>query len=285
MFETTYRFLRFPGGKARAFTTSYDDGVGADLRLMELMRQYGIRGTFNLNYHVVSDEDIDVAEKPTYRLSRRQLATYYQDFEIATHGATHPFYRDLPTASAVYVIVRDREGLEGMFGRIIRGHAFANGSYKRETLEALRLSGIIYARTVGSTGGFVLPEDFLEFHPTCHHRDPRLSSLLDTFLAPARYAVYPRLFSLWGHAYEFETDGNWSLIEEVFKRVGGREEVYYGGMEEIVSYCLAYRQLVFSMDSKRIHNPTATPIWIATDRTETESICIAPGETVVMDER
>ncbi len=33
----------------KIFTISYDDGSKGDLRLIELMKKYGIRGTFNLN--------------------------------------------------------------------------------------------------------------------------------------------------------------------------------------------------------------------------------------------
>lgn len=41
--------MRFPGGKLKAMTFSYDDGVSADYRLVELMRKYYIKGTFNIN--------------------------------------------------------------------------------------------------------------------------------------------------------------------------------------------------------------------------------------------
>ena len=41
--------LRFPEGKSKAFTMSYDDGVVQDKRLIELMKANGIKGTFNLN--------------------------------------------------------------------------------------------------------------------------------------------------------------------------------------------------------------------------------------------
>lgn len=40
--------LLFPGGKIRAFTMSYDDGVVQDRRLAPLLREYGIKCTFNL---------------------------------------------------------------------------------------------------------------------------------------------------------------------------------------------------------------------------------------------
>ena len=41
--------LRFPEGKTKAFTLSYDDGVVQDRRLAAMFNQYGVKGTFNLN--------------------------------------------------------------------------------------------------------------------------------------------------------------------------------------------------------------------------------------------
>ena len=40
--------LVFPGGKGKACTLSYDDGVVQDRRLAELLRRYGVKCTFNL---------------------------------------------------------------------------------------------------------------------------------------------------------------------------------------------------------------------------------------------
>ena len=44
-----YRFLRFPGGKAKAVTFSYDDGCRHDIRLARKLTEHGIRCTFNIN--------------------------------------------------------------------------------------------------------------------------------------------------------------------------------------------------------------------------------------------
>ena len=44
-----YRFLRFPEGKFKAVTFSYDDGCRADIKLSEMLCKYGLWGTFNLN--------------------------------------------------------------------------------------------------------------------------------------------------------------------------------------------------------------------------------------------
>ena len=41
--------LLFPGGKRKALTLSYDDGVEQDITLMGILDKYGIKCTFNLN--------------------------------------------------------------------------------------------------------------------------------------------------------------------------------------------------------------------------------------------
>ncbi len=276
-----HKFMRFPGGKFKAFSMSYDDGVGTDLRLMEIMRQNGLKGTFNLNGAApgMPDEDINIEQTPTHRMSLNQLKKYYGDFEVATHGYTHPFYRDLPQTAVIFDIVKDREVLEDLFGRIIRGHALPNGSYNKETIEALRACGIIYSRTTKATKTFDIPEDWLEYHPTAHHEHGILE-LADRFLAPTGRGTSPWFFCLWGHSYEFERADNWELIEEFAKKIGGHDEVYYGGMQEIVEYVNAYRSLVYSIDSRRIYNPSAIDIWITPNCLSQEIICIHAGETV-----
>ena len=36
-------FMRFPGGKSKALTLSYDDGVAQDIRLIEIMKKHGLK--------------------------------------------------------------------------------------------------------------------------------------------------------------------------------------------------------------------------------------------------
>ena len=55
------------------------------------------------------------------------------------------------------------------------------GAYNSQIEEILDACGIEYARTVESTGDFCLPEDFLAWHPTCHHEDERLMALAEKF--------------------------------------------------------------------------------------------------------
>ena len=41
--------LRWKNGLSHALTLSYDDGLEADVRLIEIMQRNGLKGTFNLN--------------------------------------------------------------------------------------------------------------------------------------------------------------------------------------------------------------------------------------------
>ena len=41
--------MLWAGGREKALTLSYDDCVTQDIRLIEIMNQNGIKGTFNLN--------------------------------------------------------------------------------------------------------------------------------------------------------------------------------------------------------------------------------------------
>ena len=78
------RYLRFPGGKYKALTLSYDDGVYQDLRMIEILKKHGIKCTFNLNAGLLGTGS---------RLSKEQILENYTEdmFEIACHGYTHPW--------------------------------------------------------------------------------------------------------------------------------------------------------------------------------------------------
>ena len=80
-----YRFLRFPGGKDKAVTLSYDDGVRSDLRLLERVQHYGLRCTLNLC-------SFSLTAKPDGRyLTPEEIEAQIlaQGHEIAIHGAAH----------------------------------------------------------------------------------------------------------------------------------------------------------------------------------------------------
>ena len=179
----------------------------------------------------------------------------------------------------------DRKNLEKLFGKIVKGMAYANGSYDDSVVEILKKCGIWYARTVDATNGFNLPEEFLKWHPTCHHGAPNLMELAKAFVEESDDLGYfwwkgPMLFYLWGHSYEFNDRNNWEIIEEFAKYMGGREDIWYATNGEIYEYVQAYDRLEFSADGGYIHNPSAIDVYICYFR---RNYLVPAGQTVKAD--
>lgn len=260
-------FMRFPGGAAKVFTLSYDDGIIYDRPLVEMFNKYHVKGTFNLNSDGIIKAGLDPNSGKRPRLNQDQLRELFDgtEHEIAVHTCNHPSLAAIPQASAVSQIVNDREILERMFGRIIRGMAYPNGTWAVDdkTVEAARCAGIVYARGTKSTHRFDLPTgDFLRLEPTCHHNDKDIFSLINTFLAePAKR--FPLMFYVWGHSYEFDDKNNWDHMERVLAAISGRDDIWYATNIEIFDYINAFKQLQFSVDMSMIHNPTTTDLYFA----------------------
>ncbi len=256
-------FLRFPGGRTKSLTLSYDDGVEQDIKLVEIINKYGIKGTFNLNSGLYSMEGTVYKKGEVHRRMTEKQATQTfknSEHEVAVHSLTHPFLEQLPDSMVVHEIIKDRENLERQFGTIVRGMAYPYGTMNDKVISVLRLCGIVYARTVISTNDFRIPTNWMKLTATCHHKSPELQSLAKKFVED-KVKREPYLFYLWGHSYEFEADNNWNVIDEFAKFAGDREDIWYATNIEIYEYIQAYKRLIFSVDGKRVRNPSDIKIW------------------------
>lgn len=273
-------FLRFPGGLVKALTFSYDDGVEQDMRLVKLMDEHGMKGTFNLNSGQFTPEGFTFAPGTIHRRMTlaQNKALFTGRHEVAVHCLTHAYLPDISQERMVYEIVKDRENLEREFGGIVRGMAYPYGAVDDATVEAVRCCGIRYARTTRSTHGFRIPQDWLRLDPTCHHDDPLLMDLADRFVE-ARNFNEVKLFYLWGHAYEFEANDNWQVIQRFMDRLAGRNDIWYATNIEICDYVLAWKQVYASVDGRRLHNPTSFTLWFEEGG---QVRALAPGETLAL---
>ena len=261
MFEEKY--MRFPEGKCKALTFSYDDGVKADKRLLQVFEKYGLKGAFNLNSKLFD------CECWHGRMDEEQTYAAFNGCgqEIALHGARHIFMGKVPLCEAVKEVTDNRDYLENKFGKIVRGMAYAYGSYNDDIKRMLKDCGVAYARTTNSTYGFEIPSDWLELNPTCHHTEKELAPLADKFFgqSPTDQLKHrePGRFYVWGHAYEFDDVNNWDIIETLGKRAAEQKnEIWLATNIEIYDYIQAYNRLVFSLDGERVYNPSAQSVWI-----------------------
>lgn len=245
----------FPGGKAKALTMSYDDGREEDIRLVDIFNKYGIKGTFNLNFGLMTEAHPD-------RVGRDKVAELYQGHEVATHCYTHPTIARCPLAGVAEEILEDRKGLESLVGYPVRGHAYPNGSYSEDIKDLFGKLGIDYGRVVGSVPSYELPDDPWEWHPTCHHNDPELMEKAK-FFAEFPKKQYLKLMYVWGHSYEFTDKDNWKVIEEFCEYMGGREDIWYATNIEIIDYMKVCKNLCFTADCEGVYNPSAQSAWLA----------------------
>lgn len=254
--------MRFPEGKSKVFTMSYDDGVYQDIRLVKIMNKNSIKGTFNINAGLISDTD---AKKAYERLSVNQIKELYipNGHELALHTYTHSLLVDLPIENVTYEYLKDKERLEEITGRIIRGSAYPNSRYNDKVLSALRACGISYARGGEQTEGFDLPTDWLQIKNSARHNNPKLFEIAKRFI---EIDVKPHhqsaMFYVMGHSYEFDNDNNWGMIEEFCELMGGYEDLWYATNIEIYDYINAYNSVRFNLKQTIAENPTSTDVWI-----------------------
>lgn len=278
-----YRFMRFPEGKSKAVTLSYDDACIQDKRFSDVITACGMKCTFNL----MSDE-LKVGKGLTQEDVNEYILS--RGHEVAVHGYFHRAEGALRPIEGIRDVLDCRMELEKKYGRIIRGMAYpdtgvsilSNGASYASVKNYLTELDIAYARTGGNHNRFYLPEDWHRWEPNAHHNCPELFEYIDEFLKIDLSSEYcalrmPRLFYMWGHSYEFDTDNNWKRLDDICKRLSGKEDIWYATNIEIYDYVKAYNSLVYSADGTVIYNPTLYTLWFDTDG---ELGSINPGETL-----
>ncbi len=284
-----YIFLRFPEGKMKAVTFSYDDGVGQDIRLVALLDKYGLKGTFNINTLMLG-----VSYGSRRRLSADEVKSEIFDrgHEVAIHGDNHR----APGKQRPIEVIRDvldcRLGLEELLGVIVRGMAYPDSGIRNiqpgcadyeKIREILCDLGVAYSRTLGGDNdSFDIPTDFYAWMPTAHHNNPHVFEYIEKFNAFKEDGAYTasktaKLFYLWGHSYEFDNDNNWDRMEKICEELSGKDDVWYATNIEIYDYVKAYESLVWSANARAVYNPTLIDVWMWCDA---NIVKVGSGETV-----
>ncbi len=277
-------FMRYPEGRAKAVTFSYDDGKEQDRRLASLFNKYGMKATFNLNGMQLRLNDFTKADIQEIYLSKGH--------EIAIHGLNHRANGNLRPIEGIRDVLDCRLELEERCDRIIRGMAYpdtgitlmGNFTTYEKIKNYLSELDIAYARTLGKDNNdFLLPADFHAWMPTAHHNNPKIMEYIDEFLnldisTKAYHARrVPRLLYIWGHSYEFDRNDNWEHIESICQKLSGNDEIWYATNIEIYDYVEAYKRLVYSANGYKIYNPNLFTVWIDADGVV---YSVNPGETI-----
>jgi peptidoglycan-N-acetylglucosamine deacetylase len=229
--------------KTRIVTTSWDDGDRMDLKLVDILCQRAICGTFYipLKYRERSLNDSDV----------RRLAS--EGFEIGAHGCCHKPLVGLPLSELTQEVRPCKQVLEDIIGSEVSMFCYAQGRYDANVVRSLREAGYRGARTVRMLGTrpifdpFEMPVTLQAFpHPpvtylknaaragslesmrSCLTQIPRLGNwvalgkaLFDEVLANGG------VWHLFGHSWEIDRLGLWHDLRSILDYVAGRENVAY----------------------------------------------------------
>lgn len=273
--------IRLKDGKLKVLTLSYDDCVVQDIRLIEIMNKYGLKGTFNICSGRYLPED-SVRDRFYGRLKLSEAKKLYinSGHEIAVHTFNHPFLEKLDSSEIIYEIMEDRKNIETQYGVIARGMAYPYGAYNDMVVDILEKCHIAYSRTTKATYQFGFPENWLMLHPTCHHNYENLEELIKTFVEMPNRFGNAEMFYLWGHSYEFDNDDNWDVIEKFARYAGGHKHIWYATNIEIYDYVKSYESLQTSYDKKIIYNPSAIDVWV---EIRGEVYHVKSGETLLTE--
>ena len=261
--------MLFPEGKTKALILSFDDGMVADRRLVKLMNDYGLKGTFHLNSNRLDTKGY---------LTKGEIKNLFTGHEVSVHSANHPGLTGMSKIDIVYEVVEDRKELEKLTGHTVRGMAYPFGSYDDLVVEAINGIGIEYARTVGDTYNFSIPKNFLIWHPSIHQFGKAYFKPNDTENDKKELASFYKLvgdfqksdalalLDVWGHSWENDGDGDrWAEMENFFKLVANRKDINYTTQIDLVDYINAYRNLKFSVDKKIVKNLSSLDVYIKLD--------------------
>lgn len=245
----------FKGGFKRAVTFSFDDGQPQDMRVIDIMNKYGLKGTFN----IIGGK----CNNPCFRIKENDISLWdgsielknvYKGHEIASHGYTHQRMTEIDDNAVKEEIVKDVLELQKVFGYKMRGFAVPYGLFDQRIVYALKENGICYLRPTAKTDEFTLPDDFYNWKTNGH-----IANFMATEDGRQRIDEFfncqnelPLLY-LWGHSYELtdydcagcarwhEMRNRWEHFEELCKKLSGHNDTWYATNIQIYDYVTALR--------------------------------------------
>ena len=225
-------------GKNKAVTFSFDDGVGQDVRTIEILDKYGLKGTFNLNSGkcgVKYPYEINGKTVERTLADPLEIQERYRNHEVAAHTLGHFNLTELSDSCVVWQVEEDRKLLERLTGKEVRCMAYPCGGTNNDERVAELIknnSKIQFSRTITSTHSFDMQENLLRFNPTLHFSDEKLFDLAEEFIS--LQTKDRKVFYIWGHTYELDFyDGAWERFEKFCKLISGQQDIFYGTNGEV----------------------------------------------------
>ena len=232
--------------KEMIVTISWDDGQKLDLKFANLLKKYGLKGTFYISpRHREWDKEKLLSDEEIYQLSR--------DFEIGCHTMTHQWLTKIREDQAYREILDSKLFLESIIKKEIKSFCYPYGNYNDKIINLVKKEGFIVGRT-SKRHSFNYPQDPLILETTLHTYNHILDlfrilkfskfSLLEFYKNLDWENLAKRMFDyilerggvyhLWGHSKEIDARNQWSKLENVLIYVSGKKNIRYLTNAEIL---------------------------------------------------
>ena len=250
----------YPYGKKKAFNITYDDGVFQDIRFVQLLNRYGLKGTFNLNSGLSESGFVWTHEsgRVIRRLPPDALVSLYAGHEVASHTLMHRYMDSLSKEEILQELWQDKQNLEALFGREVNGFAVPFYYYSDLIAQCVKECGFTYARISEESYSFAPQNDFYNWKATVFHCCDDLEGWAQRFLATDEELA---CFQIVGHAYDLDTENMWDLMERLLAGIAGREDVLPMTTLEIITYLKAMNNA--EITSRYIHNRSDISLWFS----------------------
>ena len=266
----------YPDGKPKAFNVTFDDGVLQDVRFVSMLNKYNLKGTFNLNSGLMESE-----YEWTYnsgrvikRLAADKAAPLYQGHEIASHTLTHPYMDKLSESEIMYELKTDKDKLEKLFGREIKGFAVPFHYYSDLIENCVKKCGFTYARISEESHSFNPQKDCYKWKATLFHPHDPLDDIARQFIEADGELS---LLQIGGHSYDLDVENMWDIFESLFIKISSRNDILPMTTIEIIEYLQAMNKA--EMTEKYIKNNSEISLWFSIDGSACE---VKPYETMAL---
>ena len=199
------------------FLFSFDDGTVHDRRFVELLNQYGFRGTFNLNSGLEDFVWCYEDRFPVHRQILSEVGDLYRGHEIASHSLHHHWLNSLTPPQISREIGEDCETLKRLFNLEEIGFGVPFTACDEREIRIIR-KFVRYIRLSEFSETFALPKD--PYHIPIHalYND---ADILEKITRFAESDLDDALFVMAGHSYELEVLDHWEYMEELLRFLSG----------------------------------------------------------------
>ena len=266
----------YPGGKAKAFNITYDDGVTQDVRFVALLNRFGLKGTFNLISQLAREGFVWTHKNGMLvkRLPLDKAMINYRGHEIGSHTLIHPSLGDLPDAEIKRQMRNDKADLEATFDQEVKGFAVPFSYFGDNCERIAKQSGFEYARISEFSLSYKPCTDYFRWKTGVYHIMPELVPFVEGFFQTEEELAVCQIV---GHSYDLDALHMWDVMEDICRKVSKATDVWSCTNLELVRYLKAMEQAEITGDA--LINHSETELWFLVDG---KAVKLAPGEAMTL---